>query len=97
MGDTTRNMTTDPRLPGSYHARIDTAGRLTIPADLRHRQGLQTGDQVVLVPHALGVEIKTYEQAIRAAQELFCRAAPRTRVLSQELIADRRADAASDD
>ena len=90
-------MTVEPHLPGSYHVRIDPAGRLTIPADLRQRQGLHSGDEVVLVSHARGLEIKTYEQAAREAQELFCRAAPKSRMLSDELIAERRRDAALDD
>ncbi|MGE0367167.1 MAG: AbrB/MazE/SpoVT family DNA-binding domain-containing protein [Phycisphaerales bacterium] len=86
-----------PHEPVSYHARIDAAGRVTIPADLRSRHGLRTGDEVVLVPHSSGLEIKTYDQALREAQDLFCRAIPQSRVLSEELIAERRHDAASDD
>lgn len=86
-----------PHEPHSYRARIDTAGRLTIPAHLRERQGLHTGDEVVLVPHDTGLEIKSYDQALRDAQELFCGAAPKSRVLSDELIVERRHDAALDD
>jgi bifunctional DNA-binding transcriptional regulator/antitoxin component of YhaV-PrlF toxin-antitoxin module len=97
MGAITRGMTTESHTPHSYHARIDTAGRLTIPVELRARHGLHTGDEVLLVPHAGGLEIKTYDQAADDAQRLFCRAAPKSRMLSEELIAQRRHDAASDD
>ncbi|MGE0367171.1 MAG: AbrB/MazE/SpoVT family DNA-binding domain-containing protein [Phycisphaerales bacterium] len=90
-------MSIEPHEPVSYHARIDAAGRVTIPADLRSRHGLRSGDEVVLVPHPGGLEIKTYEQALRDAQDLFCRAAPKSQILSEELIAERRHDAASDD
>lgn len=83
--------------PTSYRSRIDTAGRLVIPAGLRQRNGLRLGDEVVLVPHAHSVEIKTYEQIVREAQDLFCNAAPANRMVSEELIEDRRRDAALDD
>lgn len=90
-------MTANQQAPHSYHGRIDAAGRLTIPADLRSRQGLHSGDEVVLVSHAHGFEVKTYEQVAREAQEKFCRAASSSRDLVQELIDERRQDAALDD
>ncbi|MFO0835778.1 MAG: AbrB/MazE/SpoVT family DNA-binding domain-containing protein [Phycisphaerales bacterium] len=86
-----------PHEPTSYRGRIDTAGRVTIPADLRRRQGLCTGDDVVLVPRAHGLEIRNYSQVLKEAQDVFCGAAPASRVLSDELIAERRSDAALDD
>lgn len=90
-------MAIQPHEPTSYHGRIDTAGRVTIPADLRRRQGMRVGEEVVLVPGDRGLEIRTYAQIASDAQDLFCRAAPASRVLSEELIADRRRDAALDD
>ncbi|MGD9789020.1 MAG: AbrB/MazE/SpoVT family DNA-binding domain-containing protein [Phycisphaerales bacterium] len=55
-------MSLEPHESVSYHARIDAAGCVTIPADLRSRHGLRSGDEVVLVPHSSGLEIKTYER-----------------------------------
>lgn len=90
-------MSTQPHEPTSYRGRIDTAGRVTIPADLRRRQGLCAGADVVLVPRSNGLEIRSYSQALQEAQDVFCVAAPASRVLSDELIAERRRDAALDD
>ena len=83
--------------PRSYHAHIGAGGRITIPAELRSRVGLRVGSEVVLAPHGKGIEIRSYEQAVKRAQDLFCGAAPAARVLSEELMAERRRDAALDD
>ena len=90
-------MTFEPHQPQSYRARIDTVGRVTIPAELRTRQGLHSGDEIVLVPHSGSLELKSYAQVLREAQDLFCKAAPSTRMLSDELIAERACDVALDD
>lgn len=83
-------MTLEQRLPDSYRSRIHTVDRVT-------GQGLHSDDEIVLVPQKVGLEPQTYDQVLRDAQDLFCKAAPRSRMLSDELIAERARDAALDD
>lgn len=80
----------------SYHVKVDPAGRLTIPAELRARHGIRSGDELLLVASDSMIEVKTRAQMLREAQDLFCRAAPASRVLSEELLAERRRDASLD-
>ena len=82
--------------PDAYQSRIDAAGRVVIPAALRKEVGIHEGDTLVFIPTATGLAIKTYQQLMDEAQALFCQAAPATRVLSEEIIAERRLDAADD-
>ena len=74
--------------------RLDASGRIVIPATWRERHGLHKGDTILVAEDEQGVHLRTVEQAVREAQSLFVNAAPRERVLSEELIADRRVDAA---
>jgi len=80
----------------AYQSRIDAAGRVVIPAALRKEAGIHEGDTLIFIPTRTGLEIKTYQQLVDEAQALFCQAAPADRVLSEEIITERRADAAND-
>jgi bifunctional DNA-binding transcriptional regulator/antitoxin component of YhaV-PrlF toxin-antitoxin module len=90
------SMPSEPQEPTSYRARIDGAGRVTIPIDLRRLHRIQSGDEVVLVHRKHGLEIKTHQEVIEEAQRLFRQALPRSRSLSKELIAERRREVQSD-
>ncbi len=79
--------------PRVYRAKIDASGRILLPAELRAHHGLDCGDPVILVDDATGIEVKSTAEAVREAQKLFKSAAPRDRVLSDELLHDRRQEA----
>jgi len=85
-----------PNHADAYQSRIDAAGRVVIPAALRKEAGIYEGDTLVFIPTRNGLELKTYEQLMHEAQTLFCNAAPSDRVLSEEIIAERRAEAANE-
>ncbi len=85
-----------PNHADAYQSRIDAAGRVVIPAALRKEAGIHEGDTLVFIPTRNGLEIKTYQQLMDEAQALFCQAAPADHVLSEEIIAERRAEAAND-
>jgi bifunctional DNA-binding transcriptional regulator/antitoxin component of YhaV-PrlF toxin-antitoxin module len=61
---------------------------------MRRAVGLAPGDEVVIVLDDQGLRILTVEQAVARAQALVRRYVPPGRPLSQELIEDRRVEAA---
>jgi AbrB family looped-hinge helix DNA binding protein len=78
--------------PGSrvYHLKVDSSGRIVLPADLRARHGIVEGDTVILVDDAEGLHLKTRGQVQAEAQAYFAALAPASAVLSEEILADRR-------
>jgi AbrB family looped-hinge helix DNA binding protein len=74
--------------------RLDHQGRVFIPDGVRDRLGIKEGDEIALVEDDDGVHLRTHEQAIRAIQQLVRQYVPEDVSLSDELIAERRAEAA---
>jgi AbrB family looped-hinge helix DNA binding protein len=72
---------------------VDTAGRVLIPASVRSHHNIKVGDILAIVSHPDGVELRTKQQIIREAQDYFRSLAPASRILSEELIAERRREA----
>jgi AbrB family looped-hinge helix DNA binding protein len=89
------NTTTDNSADG-HHVRVDPAGRVLVPAAVRARHNIRPGDTLVVRSHDDGVELRTYEQVVREAQDYFRALAPDGRLLSQELIEERRREAAKE-
>lgn len=77
-----------------YHSKVDASGRIVLPADIRLRQHITTGDRVVIIEHDDGLQLMTQDQAIRDVQAIFTQLAPPDRLLSEELIQERREEAA---
>lgn len=75
-----------------YHARVDASGRIVIPAEARQRNHIAEGDTLVVVEDEQGLHVKNLDQAIAEAQAYFATLAPVGRTLSDELLADRRAE-----
>jgi AbrB family looped-hinge helix DNA binding protein len=82
--------------PGPRQARIQIgeAGRLVIPADFRAALGMAPGDDVLVRLEDGELRILTPRQAIRKAQQLLSDCLPADRSLAEELIAERRREAA---
>ncbi len=73
---------------------MDGQGRVVIPADFRRALRLEGGDTVVLQLRDGVLHVLTRETAIRRAQELVARHTKGRRSLVDDLIAERRAQAA---
>ncbi len=71
-------------------------GRIVIPAPLRAALGLKEGARLVARVDDGVIVIEPIEAAIRRAQAIVARHASEGRNLSDDLIADRRAEAARD-
>ena len=69
---------------------------MVLPAELRKELGLARGDKIVIESDGDTVVLSTPERSRRQARELFRRYVPEGRSLSDEVIADRRAEAARD-
>lgn len=75
-------------------ARIGQGGRLVIPAAQRKALALKVGDEVVLRVEDEELRVMSLDQAIRRAQRAVRKYLPKGARLSEELIAERRAEAA---
>ena len=74
--------------------KVDRHGRVVIPAEYRRALGLRAGDAVVVQLDDGALRILTRAQAIRRAQEIVAKYVSPERSLVDELIAERRAEAA---
>ena len=78
-------------------ARMDRNGRILIPAEQRRALGLRPGDRVAIQVKDGEALIFSQTQGIKKAQELVAKYIPPGRSLSDELIAERRAEAAREE
>lgn len=82
------------RATARYKGKIDSAGRVLIPAALREKLGVQPGAWVSITEGRSGrIVLESRMAAVREAQEYFCSLAPKNQVWSDELIAERREEA----
>ena len=78
----------------TYHAKIYGGGKMALPADVRRALGIKDGDRVNLNIADGRLNIRTMEQVVRDMQTRVGRLVPEGVSLVEELIADRRAEAA---
>lgn len=74
--------------------KVGPGGRIVIPAKLREKLGVKPGDTVWLEEDNEQLRITTVRQAIRRMQDLVAQYAPGDSGLADELIAERREEAA---
>lgn len=74
--------------------KVDRHGRVVIPAEYRRALGLREGDPVMVQLDDGELRVLTRAQAIRRAQEIVAKYVSPERSLVDELIAERRAEAA---
>ncbi len=78
----------------SIKTKIGEGGRVVVPAPYRKELGLKPGDDVILVLEDGEVRITTLPRVIQRAQEIVRRYNPEGRSLVDELIRERRDEAA---
>jgi AbrB family looped-hinge helix DNA binding protein len=74
--------------------RISEGGRIVIPADFRRQLGVDTGDELILHMENNRLVLFTPLQAIQYVQEQVAQYNVQRMPLSEQLIADRQAEAA---
>jgi AbrB family looped-hinge helix DNA binding protein len=74
-----------------------SAGRVVLPAELRKELRIEDGTDVVFCRTEYGIEVRTLDEVIRQAQEAVRRYVPEGVSLVDELIRERREEAARED
>ncbi len=74
--------------------KIAPGGRVVIPAKFRKQLGLRAGDEVILRMEDGQVTLFTREMALKRLQKYVCDLVPPEVSLSEELVRDRRLEAA---
>jgi AbrB family looped-hinge helix DNA binding protein len=86
-----------PHTPARYTLHLGNRGRIVLPAEVRHQLDLKDGDRLILTVEADGsLRLLSAREAARHGRGLLRRMLPglEGRCLSEELIAERRAEAA---
>ena len=81
-----------PRSPTKV--KLDAAGRLLIPAELRKALGVQPGEYLIMSVEDGDLRAWTFAQGVRRAREVVAKHVPPDVSLVDELIAERRGEAA---
>lgn len=77
-----------------FTSKVDKAGRVVIPAELRNKLGIEAGGTVTMKPGPSGrIVLEPTSSVLREAQEYFQSIAPADVLWSDELIAERRREA----
>ena len=77
-----------------YRAKITEGGRLIVPAELRRRLGLHPGSTVILDVSDEELRVRSLNRAVERAQTIVRNFVPEGVSLSEELIRERREEAA---
>ena len=77
---------------GAIRGKVIAGGRVALPADIRRTLGLQNGDAVYFELDGDGVKIRPAHAALRRIQDRLQAFAPKKGLVSDELIAERRAE-----
>ena len=73
--------------------KVEKSGRILIPAVVRRQLHLKEGSELILRVDETGIQMGTREQALARIHKELRRYIPEGRVLSEELIQERRAEA----
>ena len=74
-------------------SRLNDNGRIVIPAELRQQMGIKPGDTLFLTLEGDVLRVESQLARIRRIQESMRALIPGDRLLSDELIAERREEA----
>jgi AbrB family looped-hinge helix DNA binding protein len=77
--------------------KVEKSGRILIPAAIRRRFDIKEGTQVILRVDEDGIQVRTREQALARIRKRLRRYIPEGRLVSEELIQERRAEALRED
>jgi len=76
-----------------YRGKVDSAGRVLIPAELREKMDVKPGTMVTITGGRGRIVVESRSAAVRAAQKYFRGLGPEGEIWSEELISERRREA----
>lgn len=88
---------TQTKKPLKARTRVGAAGRIVIPAEIRRELGMEEGEPVVMRVEDGELRIWTIDEGIRRAQAIASKYVVPGRLISDELIAERRAEVAREE
>jgi len=74
-------------------SKLNDNGRIVIPAEIRSKMGIKPGDTLILTLEGDVLKVESQMARIRRIQESMRALIPGDRLLSDELIAERREEA----
>ena len=77
-----------------WHTTVDTSGRVLLPAELRQTIHADPGTELVWTQANDGVKLQKLDVLLSSIQEYFSSLAPADELWSDELVAERRDEAA---
>jgi len=77
-----------------FRAKVDSVGRVLIPANTRQRLGIGQGDEVIVEVDDHGLHITSAAQVLKEAQDYLAQFVRPGESVVDELIRERREDAA---
>jgi AbrB family looped-hinge helix DNA binding protein len=77
----------------NVRSKLNDNGRIVIPAEIRSKMGIKPGDTLFLTLDGDVLKVESQMARIRRIQESMRTLIPGDRLLSDELIADRREEA----
>ncbi len=80
----------------SSATKLSSGGRIVIPVEMRKELDIDAGDEILLRMKGRMIELYTRDQAIREIQERVRQFVPEGVSLADELIAERRVEAANE-
>ena len=51
--------------------RVDSVGRVVIPAEVRQHFGIEPGEELILCEGPQGIQLQTFQQAVKTVQAAF--------------------------
>jgi AbrB family looped-hinge helix DNA binding protein len=77
----------------SVTVKVSASGRMNLPSEVRKALGLKGPGHVILTIHDGTLTVRTMAQALKQVRALARPYAPKDRLASEELIAERREEA----
>jgi AbrB family looped-hinge helix DNA binding protein len=81
----------------SRHVRIAAGGRVVIPAEFRKALGVEIGDDMVMELTDGELRLRSFDAALKRVQQIVRRYVPAGVSLADELIRERREEAAREE
>ena len=81
----------------SRHVRIAPGGRVVIPAEFRKALGVEIGDDMVIELTGDELRLRSFDAVLKRVQETVRQYVPEGVPLADELIAERREEAAREE